>query len=127
MPLRKVCRRPETDYRLQQLHAMNDATPVDQQKTSMDLTPVHAIRVTSAAETVPKQQPSANVAIVPPISQANVSLAPQTMNIDPRKAETTADMKGGNTVVRPGGTVFTSDIITSSVPVVSSQNMAEGK
>lgn len=25
VPLRKICRRPETDYRLQQLHAMNDS------------------------------------------------------------------------------------------------------
>ncbi|KAF7836680.1 protein SAWADEE HOMEODOMAIN-like protein 2-like [Senna tora] len=126
VPLRKVCRRPETDYRLQQLHAMNEATPVDQQKTSMDLTPVHVIKVPSSAETVPKQQ-SVNTAIVPPVPQANVSLVPQTMNIDPKKVEATSDMKGGNTIVRPGGTVFPSNVITSGVPVVSSQNMDEGK
>ncbi|KAJ7948703.1 Protein SAWADEE HOMEODOMAIN-like 2 [Quillaja saponaria] len=37
VPLRKVCRRPETDYRLQQLHAVNEAVAVDQHKTSMDV------------------------------------------------------------------------------------------
>ncbi|GLT55673.1 hypothetical protein SLA2020_287740 [Shorea laevis] len=36
VPLRKVCRRPETDYRLQQLHAANDSTAADQQKTIAD-------------------------------------------------------------------------------------------
>ncbi|XP_038689124.1 protein SAWADEE HOMEODOMAIN HOMOLOG 2-like isoform X2 [Tripterygium wilfordii] len=32
VPLRKVCRRPETDYRLQQLHAMNDSATADLHK-----------------------------------------------------------------------------------------------
>lgn len=32
VPLRKICRRPETDYRLQQLHSANDA---DQKKASV--------------------------------------------------------------------------------------------
>lgn len=32
VPLRKVCRRPETDYRLQQLHASNESGAADQQK-----------------------------------------------------------------------------------------------
>lgn len=158
VPLRKVCRRPETDYRLQQLHAMNEATPADQQKTGMDFTPVHAVRVTSSAETVQKQ-PSANIAMAPQVLQATVTLAPQPMNVDQRKAEVSNDMTGGNTVIRPGGaafttsvvtsgvppsgTTFTSNVVTSSVPpgvtafpsnvvsssapVVSSQNLAEGK
>ncbi|XP_057455165.1 protein SAWADEE HOMEODOMAIN HOMOLOG 2-like isoform X2 [Lotus japonicus] len=36
VPLRKICRRPETDYRLQQLHAVGDSAHVDQQKSVMD-------------------------------------------------------------------------------------------
>ncbi|XP_028755542.1 protein SAWADEE HOMEODOMAIN HOMOLOG 2 isoform X2 [Neltuma alba] len=115
VPLRKVCRRPETDYRLQQLHAMNEAAPVDQQKTSMDLMPAYAVRVTSSAETVPKQQ-SANIAIAPQVLQATVTLAPQTMNVDQRKAEVANDMTGGNTVIRPSGAAFTPSVVTSSVP-----------
>ncbi|KAK4255850.1 hypothetical protein QN277_008791 [Acacia crassicarpa] len=154
VPLRKVCRRPETDYRLQQLHAMNEATPVDPQKTGMDLTPAHAVRVTSsAAETVPKQQ-SANIASAPQVLQATVTLASQPMNVDQRKAEVASDMTGGNSVIRPsitafttgvftssvppggmafpsnvplGSTAFPSNVVTSSVPTVSNQNQAEGK
>lgn len=128
MPLRKVCRRPETDYRLQQLHAVNDAAPMDQQKTGMDSANVHAIRVTSTSETMPlpKQQQVANIHITTPVLQTNVSLPPQSMNMDPKKAETNADVQAGNSVT-PGSAPFTSIITISSVPEVSTQNMAEGK
>ncbi|CAL5196746.1 unnamed protein product [Lathyrus oleraceus] len=57
MTLRKVCRRPETDYRLHQLHAVNDAAPADHQKISLDHPAiVHGTRVTNSSEMVQKQQ-----------------------------------------------------------------------
>ncbi|KAJ1442424.1 SAWADEE domain [Sesbania bispinosa] len=127
VPLRKVCRRPETDYRLQQLHAVNDAAPVDQHKTGMDPANVHAIRVIGSTETVSKQQIS-NIHITTPVLPTNVSLAPQSMNVDPKKAETTGDVQAGNSIITPGSAPFTSIITTTtSVPEVSTQNMAEGK
>ncbi|KAF8103677.1 hypothetical protein N665_0186s0045 [Sinapis alba] len=57
VPLRKICRRPETDYRLQQLHsAANDFANSNQlQKPAPD-----------AAATTLLQQSSASVPIVPP-------------------------------------------------------------
>ena len=126
MPLRKICRRPETDHRLQQLHAVNEAAPVDQQKTSMDQASVHAIKVTSSAETVPMQQ-NPNIAIVAPVQQVNVAPPAQPMNVDPKNAETAGDIKAGNPMVPSGIAAFPHNIVTSSVPVVSSQNEAEGK
>ncbi|GFZ05517.1 similar to DNA-BINDING TRANSCRIPTION FACTOR 2 [Actinidia rufa] len=36
VPLRKVCRRPETDYRLQQLHTVNESGFVNLQKTGAE-------------------------------------------------------------------------------------------
>lgn len=126
VPLRKVCRRPETDYRLQQLHAVNDAAAVDQQKSGMDPN-VHGVKVTSSSETVPKQQ-IANIHIVTPVLQTNVSIPSQNMNVDPKKAETTADVLAGNSVA-PSSVPFASisTTTTSSVPEVSTQNLAEGK
>ncbi|XP_042403485.1 protein SAWADEE HOMEODOMAIN HOMOLOG 2-like isoform X1 [Zingiber officinale] len=38
VPLRKVCRRPETDYRLQVLQASKATGPTDQQATTKDIT-----------------------------------------------------------------------------------------
>ncbi|XP_074558776.1 protein SAWADEE HOMEODOMAIN HOMOLOG 2-like isoform X2 [Curcuma longa] len=38
VPLRKVCRRPETDYRLQVLQASKASGPIDQQATTKDIT-----------------------------------------------------------------------------------------
>lgn len=124
MPLRKVCRRPETDYRLQQLHAVNEAAHMDQHKASMAPANVHTIRVTSSSETVPKQQQSPNIPIV---TQVNVSVVPQIMNVVPKKAETSTDVQAGNSMIPPGSAPFTSTITTGSVPEVPSQKMAEGK
>ncbi|KAK1414334.1 hypothetical protein QVD17_30078 [Tagetes erecta] len=51
VPLRKICRRPETDYRLQQLHALN--------KNAVNNNHIHTVstlRVYPPAEVQPKQQ-----------------------------------------------------------------------
>jgi hypothetical protein len=128
VPLRKVCRRPETDYRLHQLHAVNDAAPADQQKISLDRpTNVHGIRVISSSEMVQKQQQIANIHIVTPVLQTNVSIPPQSMNVDPIKAETKADVQAGISVPPGFAPIAASIITTSSIPEVSTQNLDEGK
>lgn len=132
VPLRKICRRPETDYRLQQLHAVNEAAPVDQQKTGMDpAANVNAVRATTT-ETVPKQLIAANIHMETtpvPVVQTNVPQQPpqsMDMDVDQKKAETIADVQAGNSIITPGS-VVTNIITTSSVPEVFSQtqNMVE--
>ena len=129
VPLRKICRRPETDYRLQQLHAVNEAAPVDQQKTGMDpAANVNAVRATTT-ETVPKQLIAANIHMeTVPVVQTNVPQPPQSMDmgVDQKKAETNTDVQAGNSIITPGS-VLTNIITTSGVPKVFSQtqNMVE--
>ncbi|KAL2593426.1 hypothetical protein AAZV13_12G129200 [Glycine max] len=143
VPLRKICRRPETDYRLQQLHAVNEAAPMDQQKTGMDpAANVNAVRATTTetaanvnavrattTETVPKQLIAANIHMeTVPVVQTNVPQPPQSMDmgVDQKKAETNTDVQAGNSIITPGS-VLTNIITTSGVPKVSSQtqNMVE--
>ncbi|XP_071723608.1 protein SAWADEE HOMEODOMAIN HOMOLOG 2-like [Rutidosis leptorrhynchoides] len=69
VPLRKVCRRPQTDYRLQQLNAANGSASVDQPKTNVAAsTPAGMPRVALTA--VPKP---AN-----PATPSNISVAAST-------------------------------------------------
>ncbi|XP_073154535.1 protein SAWADEE HOMEODOMAIN HOMOLOG 2 isoform X2 [Henckelia pumila] len=49
VPLRKVCRRPETDYRLQQLHT--SSTNVNPQKIGLDLHVVNSTKISVPDET----------------------------------------------------------------------------
>lgn len=57
VPLRKVCRRPETDYRLQQLHAINESSSLDQRTNGVDSSKESPVsKVTSfSLETMPMQ------------------------------------------------------------------------
>ncbi|KAL1325630.1 hypothetical protein HN51_035684 [Arachis hypogaea] len=128
VPLRKVCRRPETDYRLQQLHAANEAGgATDQQKIATKPVNAHGIRVTSSSETVPRQQ-NANISMAPPhVLQMTVSVAPQNLVVDPKKTETIINVQAGNSIIAPGSVALTSSIAISSVPEVPSQNISEGK
>ncbi|KAJ6770218.1 PROTEIN SAWADEE HOMEODOMAIN-like protein 2 [Salix purpurea] len=80
VPLRKICRRPETDYRLLQLHAANDSTATDQKETGVDPSTANAQTVAaSASETTPRQQHNSDVAMVAQASHANVSQPVKTM------------------------------------------------
>ncbi|XP_014494320.1 protein SAWADEE HOMEODOMAIN HOMOLOG 2 isoform X1 [Vigna radiata var. radiata] len=111
VPLRKICRRPETDYRLQQLHAVvNEVAPVDQQKTGMD-------------PSVPKQLIAASIHMETPVVQTNVPQTPQgmDMDVDQKKAETNIDVPSVNSTITPGNAPFTSVITTSTVPQVTTQ------
>lgn len=125
VPLRKICRRPETDYRLQQLHAVNEATPMDQQRTGMDPAAANVNAMRATTETVPKELVSANIHMeTTPVLQTNV---PESMDVDQKKAETNTDVQAGNSIINPVSAPFTNIITPSIVPEVSSQtqNMVE--
>ncbi|XP_022717184.1 protein SAWADEE HOMEODOMAIN HOMOLOG 2-like [Durio zibethinus] len=98
VPLRKVCRRPETDYRLQQLHASSNLTSTDQQKTSTDPSTFPA-----PTEAMQKQQ-NPDLSRTAPVSHAKVSIA---------------NLVATNPGISPSGAVVTA----SSGP---GQNMQEG-
>lgn len=106
MPLRKVCRRPETDYRLQQLHAVNEAASMDHQKTSMDPPAVGAPRVNTPVETMQKQRYT-DASVVPSVLHANVSIVTHTVNPEPKQAETSNTNIAGNANVPPGAAFVT--------------------
>ncbi|KAJ4953679.1 hypothetical protein NE237_030511 [Protea cynaroides] len=57
VPLRKVCRRPETDYRLQQLHALKELASAEQRNLGKDPSLVSTSRdVNSASQRAKKQR-----------------------------------------------------------------------
>lgn len=82
--MRKVCRRPETDYRLQQLHATN-LTLTNQQKTSTDPSAAIAPKVINSPTETMQKQHNPDVA---PVSHVNVSSAVQTTNSESKIAVT---------------------------------------
>uniref|UniRef100_A0A803QD76 Homeobox domain-containing protein n=1 Tax=Cannabis sativa TaxID=3483 RepID=A0A803QD76_CANSA len=104
VPLRKVCRRPETDYRLQQLHAVNEAASAEQQKNATLVTPVA-------------------------LSNNNASFAPQASSVlEPKKAETSNAVDAANSNTVPsGGNSGASVSLISNNTVISEDNPAEGK
>ncbi|KAK9078224.1 hypothetical protein SSX86_002281 [Deinandra increscens subsp. villosa] len=72
--LRKICRRPETDYRLQQLHAVNESMMANQNKNGASNNNIHTVstlRVYPPAEAQPKQHK------VEPAVQPSLPEAPQ--------------------------------------------------
>ncbi|XP_050367892.1 protein SAWADEE HOMEODOMAIN HOMOLOG 2 isoform X2 [Argentina anserina] len=94
VPLRKVCRRPETDYRLHQLHAENNTAAAEQR--SMDYFKVPAI----SAEMIQKQQ-NADAAFASPVFHANASFTPLASTPEFRRPETSIVISGGNTSASP--------------------------
>lgn len=127
VPLRKVCRRPETDYRLQQLHAVNEAASAEQQKSNMDSVAVNAPRAIIPAETIQRQH-NTDAASAAPVSLANAPLATQASILEPKKAETSNVVGAGNSnTVPPGGNPITSGSLISNSSVLSGDNMPEVK
>ncbi|KAJ0045451.1 hypothetical protein Pint_04660 [Pistacia integerrima] len=109
VPLRKVCRRPETDYRLQQLHAMNDSGSADQQKSSLDISTAGAPRVICSSAEMMQKQGIVNVApAAAPVSFANVSVATQSTIMEPKSA----GVSSGINVSNP---VFPSSVVCATV------------
>ncbi|XP_017253809.1 protein SAWADEE HOMEODOMAIN HOMOLOG 2-like isoform X1 [Daucus carota subsp. sativus] len=76
VPLRKVCRRPETDYRLQQLYASNEPASANQSKAGAVPCTDNTLRVYPPVEPVQKQRKIQdildNVPAVPGTSQTNL-------------------------------------------------------
>ncbi|KAH9619582.1 hypothetical protein KSS87_008264 [Heliosperma pusillum] len=93
VPLRKICRRPETDYRLQQLHAANEAAPATSTSTSAPMnrpTPVAEFTSTSTSGlTIPNpRNPSIAISPLPPvpIASAGPSVRPPAPTLAPISA-----------------------------------------
>ena len=127
MPLRKVCRRPETDYRLQQLHAVNEGASAEQQKSYTDSFAVNSLRASISPETIQKQH-NTDAASVAPVSLPNAALATQASVLEPKKAETSNVVDAGNSnSVPPGGNPVMSGNLISNHPVLSADNMPESK
>ncbi|XP_030480086.2 protein SAWADEE HOMEODOMAIN HOMOLOG 2 [Cannabis sativa] len=137
VPLRKVCRRPETDFRLQQLHAVNEAASAEQQKSNMDSFTVNALRANiPALETAQKQQHhhhhhTTDATLVTPValSNNNASFAPQASSVlEPKKAETSNAVDAANSNTVPsGGNSGASVSLISNNTVISEDNPTEGK
>ncbi|PQM36002.1 protein SAWADEE HOMEODOMAIN HOMOLOG 2 [Prunus yedoensis var. nudiflora] len=119
VPLRKVCRRPETDYRLQQLHAVNEAASAEQK--NMD----HFMGSVTSAEMMQKQQ-NTDAASAPPVLHANASLATQSTTPELKRAEVGTVISSGNSNFPPGSAVITSGTATVVVPGGSVENMPKG-
>lgn len=127
VPLRKVCRRPETDYRLQQLYAVNEAASAEQQKSSTDTFGGGALKTSIPAETTPKQQ-HADAALVAPALHATAALATKTSILEPKKVEivNVVDAGNSNNVTASGNGIMTGSP-ASNKPIVSGEQMPEGK
>ncbi|KAF3442456.1 hypothetical protein FNV43_RR16372 [Rhamnella rubrinervis] len=127
VPLRKVCRRPETDYRLQQLHAVNEAAiaSAEQQKSSMDSFTISGLR-SITPEPMNKQQ---SVESAPPpmitVLHPNVTIASQAPAMDPKKAETGTVINLVNSNFPPATATITNSTITTAVPGGTNENMSE--
>ncbi|KAF8380846.1 hypothetical protein HHK36_028341 [Tetracentron sinense] len=111
VPLRKVCRRPETDYRLQQLHALKESAIG--KDPSRDFS--------SAPEKKQKQRkPEENaddVVMVTPHSHTKVPLTTETTVTKMMKDETSS----GNSMGTPDAP--TGDAVSTMGTVGSSENM----
>ncbi|XP_065862016.1 protein SAWADEE HOMEODOMAIN HOMOLOG 2 isoform X2 [Euphorbia lathyris] len=129
VPLRKVCRRPETDYRLHQLQSANDLANTDQKKATIDPTKASIQRITvSPAETVQKQPDLRLGALA--LSRANISLPAKTLKPVPTEAETSSIVSIGNPSIQASSTMTTESNISapsSSAPGSSVENVQVGK
>ncbi|KAL5565326.1 hypothetical protein UlMin_028490 [Ulmus minor] len=126
VPLRKVCRRPETDYRLQQLHAMNEAVS-EQQKINVEPFTASA-RTSTPTETIHKLQHKSDAASLSMVLQASTPFGTQALIPESRKAETSNVINVGNSNIPPVGAAITSSGSSVTNPVViSGENVPDGK
>ncbi|CAH1425694.1 unnamed protein product [Lactuca virosa] len=78
--LRKICRRPETDYRLQQLHAVNESLSV--KNGTNNIHSVSTLRVYPPAEVQPKQlKVEPPVVVEAPSKRQKVESTPETPTV----------------------------------------------
>ncbi|KAA8523947.1 hypothetical protein F0562_010370 [Nyssa sinensis] len=126
VPLRKVCRRPETDYRLQQLHAVNESASMNQQKTGAELRTGNTLRVYPPIETMQKQQQvEEHAQVVAGASHVNMPVVTETEVLEPKTAETNDASSAGNSIVPPGNVSGASAAATSAIAAGSGQNMPQ--
>ena len=127
MPLRKVCRRPETDYRLQQLHPSNDSGSVDQQKP--EPSPYGGGSILRAVPTPPEMMQKLHVSgnvgeaagsvLMPPPADTPPMPAGTTAP-EPKPMEISSSGNGGNLSIPSGNAVV------SLVTDISSANAIAG-
>ncbi|KAH0753146.1 hypothetical protein KY290_004687 [Solanum tuberosum] len=96
VPLRKVCRRPETDYRLQQLNAES----VKQQKIGNDPTTGNTMKVYPPADTPQKAQTESRMKLAEPTQKQpapEYTIKPEP-NVVPMLQKPSTDSLTGNTL-----------------------------
>ncbi|XP_047336692.1 uncharacterized protein LOC124940241 isoform X2 [Impatiens glandulifera] len=131
VPLRKVCRRPETDYRLQQLHGRNDLGPGQQLKSSTSNAGNHE-KLHVPTEVLHKH-PVQAVAVMPSLSpqgtvieSITVSPADGNMGISIVTSSSNATaMASDNQVIVPppaNATAIASDIQVTVPPPANADN-----
>ena len=91
MPLRKVCRRPETDHRLQLLHALNDSATAKQLKAGIEPRTASSLRVYPPPEVTERQLQKEEyvdvIPVVPATSNSNLVAGSDTKIQQPNGSE----------------------------------------
>lgn len=123
MPLRKVCRRPETDYRLQQLHAIDESATKNQHKTVADARMGSSLRVYPPAEATQKQHTTEESA-----ADATVVVPSASAVTEPEIAEIVTSSNMGNSNATPDNdAVVMSDTDTNTISggsqIITGSNM----
>ncbi|KAJ8765242.1 hypothetical protein K2173_011922 [Erythroxylum novogranatense] len=133
VPLRKICRRPETDYRLQQLHAANESAVTYHHKPSTDPSR-NTRKVTFPTTQTQQKQHNSYVAMTNPSIPPNVLPTVKTTTMEPKASEPVIATNTGNpsdfaNPASNSGPVNSSHNIgaTSTASVISGENTEEGK
>ncbi|XP_008456011.1 protein SAWADEE HOMEODOMAIN HOMOLOG 2 isoform X2 [Cucumis melo] len=133
--LRKICRRPETDYRLQQLHAVNEAASIEPSKSGMDSVLLSGQRINFET---PQNPLSKDAALVIPNANPHINAHAQTSTQEARNTETNTapiTFSSGNhnapttfnSANLAGSSAFSSGIVTNTVSGGSADNVSDGK
>ncbi|KAL6001778.1 hypothetical protein ACLOJK_041756 [Asimina triloba] len=105
VPLRKICRRPETDYRLQGLNGFKDSASVPAVNSSTDAN-------SSALKTRRQRKADGAAAVTAAaiVDTGTATVAPPTTTNESQTTETTVAVKGeGNKVAPDRSTTTTTD------------------
>ncbi|PWA62102.1 homeodomain-like, SAWADEE domain protein [Artemisia annua] len=119
--LRKICRRPETDYRLQQLHAANESISANQNKSvTNNNSTVNTLRVYPPAEVQPKQQKVEHVA---PSAPAEAQQKRQRLDstVPPEGSQMKASVEPVASGAPPGFVPQNQQRVQAAVPAPSAQ------
>ncbi|KAK3424410.1 hypothetical protein EUGRSUZ_F01181 [Eucalyptus grandis] len=120
VPLRKVCRRPETDYRLQQLHA-TDSASAEQLKTGGDSSTGLTPRTVSSSAETPQKQQVTGTSSVTPVSHESVPSATGVANVERRaSAEVSSVIQTGSPNMPSGATA-----VSTATPAGSADQAQE--